>query len=86
MTFCVRPENILLSKSQSCDARETALPVQYSGYCGGALYKVFIDCGFQLIAHVTHQSVKNLGLAEGGKIVASFKATAAHIIRGAAEV
>lgn len=88
VTFCVRPENILLSKKAS---RATSARNAFAGSIQrilpvGHFYKVFIDCGFQLIAHVTHQSVKNLGLAEGGKIVASFKATAAHIIRGAAEV
>ncbi|MGH9876741.1 MAG: TOBE domain-containing protein, partial [Nitrososphaerales archaeon] len=36
-----------------------------------------------LVATVTRQSWEQLGLADGDLVVASFKATAAHVIRRA---
>lgn len=47
----------------------------------GMLYRVCIDCGFTLSAHVTGQSVEDLGLASGMSVTAVFKATAVHVIR-----
>jgi molybdopterin-binding protein len=41
---------------------------------------VAIDCGFPLVALVTRRSVEEMALAEGAPVVASFKATAAHVI------
>jgi tungstate transport system ATP-binding protein len=40
-----------------------------------------VDCGFELVAYVTGQSLEELGLKEGKRITASFKATAVHVIR-----
>jgi len=36
--------------------------------------------GFPLVATVTARSVADLGLTEGGPIVAAFKASAVHLI------
>jgi tungstate transport system ATP-binding protein len=43
-----------------------------------------VDCGFELVAYVTRQSLDELLLEEGKGVTASFKATAVHVIsRGA---
>jgi molybdopterin-binding protein len=49
----------------------------------GPIYRVTIDCGVLLVAAVTRQSWEELGLADGAEVVASFKATACHIIHRA---
>jgi molybdopterin-binding protein len=41
---------------------------------------VHLDCGFPLAAFVTRPSVEILGLREGGAVIATFKATAVHVI------
>jgi tungstate transport system ATP-binding protein len=47
----------------------------------GLICRVCMDCGFQLCAHVTGQSVEDLGLGQGMEVTAAFKATAVHVIR-----
>jgi tungstate transport system ATP-binding protein len=42
--------------------------------------RVEIDCGFQLVASITRRSMEDLGLVAGASVVASFKATAVHLI------
>ncbi|HXD97625.1 MAG TPA: ABC transporter ATP-binding protein [Candidatus Acidoferrum sp.] len=46
--------------------------------------RVLIDCGFSLVATVTPRSLAELQLAEGMEVVALFKASALHVIPGAA--
>jgi molybdopterin-binding protein len=41
---------------------------------------VEIDCGFTLTARITRRSSDDLGLDEGVNVVATFKATAVHLI------
>lgn len=47
----------------------------------GLLYRVCIECGFLICAHVTQQAVEDLNLAPGMEVTASFKATSVHVIR-----
>lgn len=47
----------------------------------GLLYRVGIDCGFPLSAHVTRQAMEDLRLDPGVRVKAEFKATAVHVIR-----
>ena len=42
--------------------------------------RVVVDVGFPLVATVTARSVAELGLVEGLRVVAAFKASAAHLI------
>jgi molybdopterin-binding protein len=42
--------------------------------------RVVIDVGFPLVATVTTRSLGDLGLAEGVRVTAAFKASAAHLI------
>ena len=46
----------------------------------GAVERVTIDCGFRLVAMITRDAREELGLAVGGHIIASVKATAVHLI------
>jgi len=46
----------------------------------GPQVRVELDAGFPLVALITKQSLEELGLAEGSPVVASFKATAVHLI------
>ena len=47
----------------------------------GAYHKLYLECGFPLVAYLTSQSLGTLHLAEGKQVFASFKATAVHLIR-----
>ena len=47
----------------------------------GPYHRVVLDCGVRLAAIVTRPAVEALGLAPGVPVVASFKATAAHLVR-----
>ncbi len=46
----------------------------------GAQIKVFVDCGFKLVALITRRSWQELGLEVGMEIQAVFKATSIHLI------
>jgi tungstate transport system ATP-binding protein len=80
---CLRPEDITLSASGR-DAPSSArnhLQGNVARIVGaGAEARVEIDCGFRLVASITRRSVEELGLAAGSPVVASFKATAVHLI------
>jgi len=47
----------------------------------GAVNKVYLECGFPLVATVTAHSLEELGLAPGSPVYASFKATSVHLFR-----
>jgi tungstate transport system ATP-binding protein len=47
----------------------------------GPFFKVELDCGFALAAFVTPASLEALNLVPGRAVVATFKATAVHLIR-----
>jgi len=46
----------------------------------GPLVRVSVDCGVPVIASITRASAVEMGLAEGGDVVATFKASAVHLI------
>ncbi|HVO67818.1 MAG TPA: ABC transporter ATP-binding protein [Syntrophales bacterium] len=80
----IRPENVTLSKGASGDmtsARNVFPGMIVKITPMGLFHKIHIDCGFPLIAYVTSQSLENLSLRAGNEIIASFKATAVHVVR-----
>ena len=82
----IRPENVTLSIAtfgQTTSARNVFPGKIIKITPMGLFHKVHLDCGFSLVAYVTHLSFENLSLREGGDIIASFKATAVHVIRRA---
>ncbi len=80
---CVRPEHVTLSPNPTppgSSARNV-----FSGTIRkitplGLIYRIRIDCGFELVSYVTRQSVESLALEEGKSVIASFKATSVHVI------
>jgi tungstate transport system ATP-binding protein len=47
----------------------------------GLFTKVYLDCGFPLVASITNQSLETLALHPGCQVRAAFKATAVHVFR-----
>jgi len=45
--------------------------------------KITLDCGFNIASVITRRSCEELGLEKGREIIASFKASAVHIILNA---
>ena len=81
----IRPETVVL-EPVSRDAILTSALNRPSGLITritsmGALARVSVDCGFPLVSLVTSQSVENLALSQGTAVLASFKASAIHVIR-----
>ena len=80
---CIRPEHVTLSTNASL-SKSSARNV-FPGTIRkitplGLFYRVSLDCGFDLAAYVTRQSIEGLSLEEGKAVTASFKATSVHVI------
>ncbi len=79
---CIRPENVTVSLRADKDSARNHFSAKVTSIEPWRLgYKVSLDCGFNLIASVTKQSVESLGLSLGREVFVSFKATAIHLIR-----
>ena len=81
---CVRPESVVLqvvNPSSTTSARNVFPARIVSVASAGPFLKVKLDCGFSLVAHLTHESFAALKLAQRMDVFASFKATAIHVIR-----
>ena len=80
---CIRPENITIAtnrESSGTSARNVFLGRIRKITPLGLFHRVYVDCGFELVAYVTRQSLEGLSLEEGKEVTASFKATAVHVI------
>jgi tungstate transport system ATP-binding protein len=82
---CLRPEDVLLRQEkateESRDSARNRLPAEIQSLQRfGVTTKVFLDCGFSLVALITHRSAEDMGLQPASHLVASFKATALHLI------
>lgn len=79
---CIRPEGIIISKHEDKTSARNHFKAKIINIEPWRLeYKLNLDCGFNLIAFVTRQSIENMGLSTGDDIFASFKATAIHLIK-----
>ena len=81
---CLRPEDVTLRSLGGSVIAESARN-RLEGRVEAAIrleaqYRVAIDCGPRLVSLVTVQSYEDLGLAPGRPIVATFKASAVHLI------
>ena len=79
--LCVRPDDVVIAReAASTSARNSfsARIVRIEPI--GRRTRLVLDCGFPLIAHVTRQSARDMALASGDQVVASFKATAPHLL------
>lgn len=80
---CIRPEHVTLSTNTPLS--ESSARNVFSGTIRkitplGLFLRVYVDCGFGLVAYVTRQSLDGLSLEEGKEVTASFKATSVHVI------
>ncbi len=80
--YCLRPEDVSISLSADAGGRRNNFIAKVVSVAPWGLeYKVELDCGFTLQAAVTKQLVDGFGLKAGTEVYASFKATAAHLIK-----
>jgi len=82
--ICIRPEHVtidIFDPSGETSARNVFAAVIRRIVPTGVFQKIYLDCGFPLVAYLTNQSLGNLHLEEGKPVFASFKATAVHLIR-----
>jgi tungstate transport system ATP-binding protein len=85
---CLRPEDIVLSPVDAVppgSARNHLAGTIRRLTPSGAEVRVEVDCGFPLVASITRRSLEELRLELGSRVVASFKATAVHLIQRGAE-
>jgi tungstate transport system ATP-binding protein len=80
---CLRPEDVSIARAGESVPGSTRNHL--AGRVGrivrsGADARVEVNCGFRLTARVTRRSLDDLGIDEGSLVVASFKATAVHLI------
>jgi molybdate transport system ATP-binding protein len=81
---CVRPEDVALSLVKEIDrtsARNHLRGRVVRVAPAGPFVRAEVDVGFVLVALVTRHSVEDLGIAAGVECVATFKASAVHLIR-----
>ena len=91
--FCLRPEDVTLwsvdqlgpgdrpGPGNAFSSARNRLPGRVSRVTpSGPLVRVSVDCGVPLVALITRASAEEMGLAVGRPVVATFKATAAHLI------
>lgn len=79
----LRPENVTLhTRPETGSSARNQFPGTLTRLVPkGPYFKAELDCGFFLTAFVTARSLEELGLREGSPVLASFKATAVHVIR-----
>jgi molybdate transport system ATP-binding protein len=82
VTVCIRGEDVLLEQRKEGvrSARNRLEGVIRGITREGPLFRISLDCGFDLAALVTRPACEELGLREGGTIVALIKAPAIHLI------
>ncbi|HNT26106.1 MAG TPA: ABC transporter ATP-binding protein [Anaerolineales bacterium] len=90
--FCLRPEDVTIYPPEipfadgqkphppASSARNRLQGRVQSLTPQGPLVRVVVNCGFPLMALITRTSARELQLAEGLPVSASFKASAAHLI------
>jgi molybdopterin-binding protein len=81
---CLRPEDVVLEPA-GLDRHRTSARNHLQGTIRrimmvGGQVRVVLDCGFTLVALITKQSREEMNLETGDEVVASFKATAVHVI------
>ncbi len=81
---CLRPEDVVLEpaglESHPTSARNHLRGTVRRLTTVGGQVRVVLDCGFTLVAFITKRSLEEMSLKVGDEVVASFKATAVHVI------
>jgi tungstate transport system ATP-binding protein len=80
---CLRPENVTVSNYEpgKISARNIFEAKVSKIIRQGFFNKLILDCGFPLVAYITIPSCEDLGITIGATVIASFKATAVHVMR-----
>jgi tungstate transport system ATP-binding protein len=88
VTLCLRPEEVTLLAppaegvhEQPSSARNHFVARVTRIVPWGLAYKIHLECGFPLVAFVTRPSLDLLNLCAGGTVLATFKATAVHVLQ-----
>jgi molybdate transport system ATP-binding protein len=79
---CIRAEEVVLERTATAatSARNELWGAVVSLSPEGPLVRVVLDCGFRLVALVTRNSCRDLGLAEGVRVAALIKAPAIRLV------
>jgi len=81
---CIRPENVTLFKyslkTPLSSARNSFVATIKDISSYGLVYRVVMDCGFNLTSFITKQSLNRLNLKIGEKTIANIKATSIHLL------
>lgn len=84
VAVCLRPEDITVVKPGTSEgatsARNRMRARVVRVFPVGSMVRVTLDCGFPLVALFTRSSQEEMGLAPGQEVVATFKASAVHLI------
>jgi molybdate transport system ATP-binding protein len=83
---CIRAEDVLLTTpgGHLSSARNAFPAVVRALIQEGAVFRVYLDCGFPLVALLTKPGCEALELREGARVAALFKASGVHVIPHAA--
>lgn len=79
--LCIRPDDVVIAReAANLSARNSfrARIVRLEPI--GRRTRLVLDCGFPLIAHITRQTTREMGLAVDDQVIASFKATVPHLL------
>ncbi len=81
VTLAIDPEHLILSAAELESSALNRLPgrVIRAEEAGDSL-RVFVDVGVPLCARVTTRSFERMGLAVGGDVWVTFKATAVRVL------
>ena len=84
VTLCIHPDHVVLTTSDPSrhTSARNVFPCEVVRIVPFGLFnKVYLDCGFTLVASVTNQSLAELGLQPASTAYALIKATAVHLFR-----
>ena len=77
----IAPDDVVISRQHGSSSERNAFAGQITAIeTIGRRVRITLDCGFPLVAHVTHQAARELALTQGETVTASFKATVPHLI------
>ncbi|HUQ41384.1 MAG TPA: ABC transporter ATP-binding protein [Candidatus Limnocylindrales bacterium] len=77
----ISPDDVVIARSRGTSSERNAFEGRITNVeTIGRRVRVTLDCGFPLVAHVTRQSSRDLGLATAENVTASFKATVPHLL------
>ena len=79
--LCIRPDDVVIAREAAAISARNSLRARIVRIDPiGRRTRLVLDCGFPLIAHVTRQSAREMGLAVDDQVTASFKATVPHLL------